>query len=162
MYCKILQSTCGSSSLVKRKILIYMVEEYKKEGRELAELVMKNGLAVVWSFFQKWKNHKITYWSRLHKIELDLLVVSYVVLKTVKQLLESRTQYSIQLWCFLCICRRGMKLKAWIRRWSGSWAVKITLWWCTKRGWWRSMWSLTRNLGFRRSETYTFIWQFSL
>ena len=43
-----------------------------KEGRELVELVVRNGMAIAGSLFQKWKSHKITYRSGHHRTELDL------------------------------------------------------------------------------------------
>ena len=38
-----------------------------REGRELVELVMRNGLAVAVTFFKKRENHKILYRSGQHK-----------------------------------------------------------------------------------------------
>ena len=46
-----------------------------REGRELVEMLRSNGLTVAGTFFQKKKNHTITYRSGRHKTELDLLVV---------------------------------------------------------------------------------------
>jgi len=46
-----------------------------REGSELVELCLRNGMAVAGSFFKKRASHKITYRSGLHKTELDLLVV---------------------------------------------------------------------------------------
>ena len=34
-----------------------------REGRELVELVARNGMAIAGSFFQTRESHKITYWS---------------------------------------------------------------------------------------------------
>ena len=41
-----------------------------REGRALVELVVRNGLAVASSFFQKRESHKITHKSGQHKTEL--------------------------------------------------------------------------------------------
>ena len=38
-------------------------------------MVMRNGMVVAGSFFQKRDSHKVTYRSGNHKPELDLLVV---------------------------------------------------------------------------------------
>ena len=46
-----------------------------REGRELVEMLRRNGLVVAGTFFQKKESHKITYKSGRHKTELDLLVV---------------------------------------------------------------------------------------
>ena len=46
-----------------------------REGNELVELCLRNGMAVAGSFFQKRDSHKISYRSGLHKTEVDLLVV---------------------------------------------------------------------------------------
>ena len=46
-----------------------------REGRELVEMLRRNGLAVAGTFFQKKESHKITYMSGRHKTELDILVV---------------------------------------------------------------------------------------
>ena len=46
-----------------------------REGRELAEMLRRNGLAVAGTFFQNKGSHKITYRSGRHDTELDLLVV---------------------------------------------------------------------------------------
>ena len=46
-----------------------------REGRELIELVMKNWLAVKGTFFKKRENHKISYRSGQHEIEIGLLEV---------------------------------------------------------------------------------------
>ena len=48
-----------------------------REGRELVEMLRRNGLAVAGTFFQKKESHKITYRSGRHKTELDLLVVHH-------------------------------------------------------------------------------------
>ena len=47
------------------------------EGRELVEMLRRNGLAVAGTFFQNKESHKITYRSGRHKTELDLLVVLF-------------------------------------------------------------------------------------
>ena len=47
-----------------------------REGHDLVEMVMGNGMVVAGSFFQKRDSHKVTYRSGNHKRELDLLVVS--------------------------------------------------------------------------------------
>ena len=44
-----------------------------REGRELVEMLRRNGLAVAGTFFQKKESHKITYRSGRHRTELDLL-----------------------------------------------------------------------------------------
>ena len=44
-------------------------------GQDLVKMVMRNGMAVAGSFFQKRDSHKVTYRSGNHKTELDLLVV---------------------------------------------------------------------------------------
>ena len=46
-----------------------------REGQDLVEMVMRNGMVVAGSFFQKRDSHKVTYISGNHKTELDLLVV---------------------------------------------------------------------------------------
>ena len=46
-----------------------------REGQDLVEMVMGNGMVVAGSFFQKGDSHKVTYRSGNHKTELDLLVV---------------------------------------------------------------------------------------
>ena len=53
------------------------------EGRELVEMLRRNGLALADTFFQKKENHKITYRSGRHKTELDLLVVRQEQLRRV-------------------------------------------------------------------------------
>ena len=45
-----------------------------REGQALVELIARNGLAFVGSFFQKRESHKITYRSGHHKTELDLVL----------------------------------------------------------------------------------------
>ena len=54
-----------------------------REGRELVEMLTRNGLTVAGTFFQK-ESHKITYRSGRHKTELDLLVVRQQQLRRVK------------------------------------------------------------------------------
>ena len=46
-----------------------------REGQDLVEMVMRNGMVVAGSFIQKRDTHKVTYRSGNHKTELDLLVV---------------------------------------------------------------------------------------
>ena len=46
-----------------------------REGQALEELIARNGLAFVGSFFQKRESHKITYRSGHHKTELDLVLI---------------------------------------------------------------------------------------
>ena len=46
-----------------------------REGQDLVEMVMRNGMVVAGSFFQKRDSHKVTYRSGNHKTELHLLVV---------------------------------------------------------------------------------------
>ena len=46
-----------------------------REGQALVELMARNGLAFVGSFFQKRESHKITYRSGHHKTELDLVLI---------------------------------------------------------------------------------------
>ena len=46
-----------------------------REGRELVEMLRRNGIAVAGTLFQKKESHKITYRSGRHKTELDLPVV---------------------------------------------------------------------------------------
>ena len=55
-----------------------------REGRELVEMLRRNGLAVAGTFFQKKESHKITYRSGRHKTELDLLVVRQQQIRRVK------------------------------------------------------------------------------
>ena len=55
-----------------------------REGRELVEMLSRNGLAVAGTFFQKKESHKITYRSGRHNTELDLLVVRQQQLRRVK------------------------------------------------------------------------------
>ena len=55
------------------------------EGRELVEMLRKNGLAVAGTFFQKKESHKITYRSGRHKTEIDLLVVRQQQLRRVNE-----------------------------------------------------------------------------
>ena len=55
-----------------------------REGRELVEMLRKNGLAVAGTFFQKKESHKITYRRGRYKTELDLLVVRQQQLRRVK------------------------------------------------------------------------------
>ena len=55
-----------------------------REGREVVEMLRRNGLAVAGTFFQKKESHKITYRSGQHKTELDLLVVRQKQLRRVK------------------------------------------------------------------------------
>ena len=55
-----------------------------REGRELEEMLRRNGLAVAGTFFQKKERHKITYRSGRHRTELDLLVVRQHQLRRVK------------------------------------------------------------------------------
>ena len=46
-----------------------------REGQDLVEMVVRNGMVVAGSFFQKRDSHKVTYRNGNHKTELDLLVV---------------------------------------------------------------------------------------
>ncbi len=46
-----------------------------REGQDLVEMVMRNGMVVAGSFFQKRDSLKVTYRNGNHKTELDLLVV---------------------------------------------------------------------------------------
>ena len=46
-----------------------------REGQDLVEMVMRNGMVVAGSFVQKRDSHKVTYRSGNYKRELDLLVV---------------------------------------------------------------------------------------
>ena len=55
-----------------------------REGRELVEMLMRKGLAVAGTFFQKKESHTITYRSGRHRTELDLLVVRRHQLRRVK------------------------------------------------------------------------------
>ena len=55
-----------------------------REGRELVEMLRRNGLAVAGTFFLKKESHKITYRSGRHKTQLDLLVVRQQQLGRVK------------------------------------------------------------------------------
>ena len=54
------------------------------EGRELVEMLRRNGLAVAGTFFQKKDSHEITFRSGRHKTELDLLVVRQQQLRRAK------------------------------------------------------------------------------
>ena len=60
-----------------------------QEGQALVELMARNGLAFVGSFFQKQESHKITYRSGHHRTELDLVLIRKQQLhggsRTVKQ-----------------------------------------------------------------------------
>ena len=56
------------------------------EGRELVEMLRRNGLAFAGTFFQKKESHKITYRSGWHKTELYLLVVRQQQLRKVNAL----------------------------------------------------------------------------
>ena len=47
-------------------------EEEENVGRNTVDLMTRNYLAVVGSFFQKSDNHQITYMNGHHKTELDL------------------------------------------------------------------------------------------
>ena len=53
-----------------RHTFVYLVEMVN-----LVEMVMRNGMVLAGSFFQKRDTHKVTYRSGNHKTELDLLVV---------------------------------------------------------------------------------------
>ena len=55
-----------------------------REGRELVEMLRRNGWAVAGTFFQKKESHEITYTSGRHETELDLLVVRQQQLRRVK------------------------------------------------------------------------------
>ena len=55
-----------------------------REGRELVEMLRRNGLAVAGTFFQKKESHKIAYRSERHKTEIDLLMVRQQQLRRVK------------------------------------------------------------------------------
>ena len=55
-----------------------------REGRELLEMLKRNGLAVAGTFFQKKDSYKITYRSGRHKTALDQLVVRQQQLRRVK------------------------------------------------------------------------------
>ena len=55
-----------------------------RDGRELVEMLRRNGLAVAGTFFQKKESHIITYRSGRHKTELDLQVVRQQQLRRVK------------------------------------------------------------------------------
>ena len=55
-----------------------------REGRELVEMLRRNGLVVAGTFFQKKESHKITYRSGRHKTQLDILVVQQQQLRRVK------------------------------------------------------------------------------
>ena len=55
-----------------------------REGRELVEMLRRNGLTVAGTFFQKKESHKITYRSGRHKTKLDLLAVRQQQLRRVK------------------------------------------------------------------------------
>ena len=46
-----------------------------REGQALVELIARNGLAFVGSFFQKRESHTITYRSGHHNTELDVLLI---------------------------------------------------------------------------------------
>ena len=46
-----------------------------REGQALVELMARNGLAFVGSFFQKRESHQITYRNGHHKTELDLVLI---------------------------------------------------------------------------------------
>ena len=55
-----------------------------REGRELVEMLRRNRVVAAGTFFQKTESHTITYRSRRHKTELDLLVVRQQQLRRVK------------------------------------------------------------------------------
>ena len=52
-----------------------MVDLDRERGKERVEMVVRHGLPLAGSFFQKLESHKITYTSGQHKTELDLLIV---------------------------------------------------------------------------------------
>ena len=54
------------------------------EGRELVDMLKRNGLTFAGTFFQKKESHKITYRSGRQKTELDLLVVRQQQLRRAK------------------------------------------------------------------------------
>ena len=54
-----------------------------REGRELVDMMRRNGLAVAGTFFLKKESHKITYRSGRHNTELDLLLVRQQQLRKV-------------------------------------------------------------------------------
>ena len=55
-----------------------------REGRELVEMLRRNGLAVAGTFFQKKDSHTITYRSGRHNTELDIPVGRQHQLRRVK------------------------------------------------------------------------------
>ena len=55
-----------------------------RTGRELVEMLRRNGLAVAGTFFQKKGSHRMAYRSGWHKTELDLLVVRQQQIRRVK------------------------------------------------------------------------------
>ena len=76
-----------------------------REGQALVELMARNGLAFVGSFFQKRGRHKITYRSGHHKTELDLVLIRKQQLCRIKGskaiALENTSQLRISQWCSL-------------------------------------------------------------
>ena len=54
-----------------------------REGRELVDMLMRNGLTVAGTFFQK-ESHKITHRSGRHNKQLNLLFVRQQQLRRVK------------------------------------------------------------------------------
>ena len=63
-----------------------------REGRERLKMLRRNGLAVVGTFFQE-ESHTITYRSRRHKTELDLLVVRQQQLRMGEALQRLAAEY---------------------------------------------------------------------
>ena len=57
--------------------------KWNREGRELVEMLRRNGLAVAGTFFLKKESQKIVYRSGRHRTELDLMVVRQQQLRTV-------------------------------------------------------------------------------
>ena len=55
-----------------------------REGQDLVEMLARNQLVVVNSFFQKRESHKITYISGNNRTEIDLLIVNETRLETAR------------------------------------------------------------------------------
>ena len=66
MYCRRLQCPYRRNSATRRGK--YGLGTRNREDQPLVELMARNGLAFVGSFFQKLESHKITYSSEHHKI----------------------------------------------------------------------------------------------
>ena len=98
-----------------------------REGKQLVELLVRNGLAVAGSFFQKRDNHKITYRSGGHKTQLDLLVVRGSQLMRVKDCKAIAGEYvATQHKLLVFVVRMGKRAETRTR------GQKVIRWWKCK------------------------------